>query len=254
MNNTNHLYVTILAGGEGKRMKSDLPKVLAKVRGESMIVRLLKQIIELNPDKILIVVGRHREIIRKEIEMHIESNKIIYVDQEFPLGTGDAVKNTLPHLRNLHIDNIILNGDVPMITSSTIKAIYDFYRERKSNFLITSINLENPTGNGRIIFDKEKNFSEIVEEKDCDQEQKKISLVNCGLYICNNTILSENIPLIKNSNAQKEYYLTDLVKIYRERNKDGKIDLYILPSEKEIEIYNINTKEQLRYAENYSGL
>jgi bifunctional N-acetylglucosamine-1-phosphate-uridyltransferase/glucosamine-1-phosphate-acetyltransferase GlmU-like protein len=258
----NKLYVTLLAAGIGKRMQSDLPKVLHKVKGEAMIIRLLKQVVLLNPNKILVVVGKFHDIIKNEIDKYIPplgemesnfqnfllNNQIIYINQEQPLGTGDAVKCTLCEFNGEPIVNIILNGDVPMLQYHTIKEIYDHYLTQQSNFLITSINLANPTGNGRIIMDPNHNFKEIVEEKDCLPDQKKITLVNCGIYICHSDILTKFIPLIKNNNAQTEYYLTDLVKIYKDATNQ-KIDLFILSPEKEIEIYNINTKEQLQFIE-----
>src|SRR5687767_3311129 len=111
----NNLYVTLLAGGMGKRMQSDLPKVLHKVKGEAMIVRLLKQVVQLNPVKILVVVGKFRDMIKNEIENHINDNRIVYINQEQPLGTGDAVKCTLHEFNDGSVVNIILNGDVPML-------------------------------------------------------------------------------------------------------------------------------------------
>ena len=237
------LYVTILAGGAGKRMKSDLPKVLHLVKDKPMIVRLLKQVQILNPDKIIVVVGRFHQMIQDEIERHINDQRIIYVDQETPLGTGHAVKCTLPVLGTEHIDNIILNGDVPMIQHQTIREIYNQYLNDNAKLLITAINLANPTGNGRIIIDDNEHFKEIVEEKDCSSDQKLITLVNCGIYVCSSDVLTEFIPKIQNGNSQGEYYLTDLVKLYVEASH--KIGLYVLPAEKEMEIYNINTKEQL---------
>jgi bifunctional N-acetylglucosamine-1-phosphate-uridyltransferase/glucosamine-1-phosphate-acetyltransferase GlmU-like protein len=287
----NRLYITLLAGGIGKRMQSDLPKVLHKVKGEVMIIRLLKQVIQLNPDKILIVVGKFRDMIKNEInkyfiehndssygipnnigrtphralhfseknlgksesqnnlETFFLNNKIVYINQEHPLGTGDAVKCTLDEFNGESVINIILNGDVPLLQYQTIKEIYDYFLSQYSKFLITSINLSNPTGNGRIIIDTNHNFKEIVEEKDCLPEQKNITLVNCGIYICSSDILIKYIPLIKNNNAQSEYYLTDLVKVYKDATNQ-KIDLFVLTPEKEIEIYNINTKEQLQFIEN----
>lgn len=245
------LYITVLAGGMGKRMQSDIPKVLHQVKGQTMIVRLLEQILLLEPNKILVVVGKYRSAIKSEIDKHINDNRIVYVNQEQPLGTGDAVKSTLPQFKkNERITNIILNGDVPLLQYQTIKEIYDSYLQKKSKFMITSINLKNPTGNGRIIIDNFGNFKEIVEEKDCSPEQKLIKLVNCGIYICDSNILLGYIPKIDCNNAQGEYYLTDLVKIYRNQT-DQMIDLYVLAPDKEIEIYNINTKEQLQYVEDY---
>lgn len=238
-----------MAAGIGKRMQSNLPKILHKIKGESMIIRLLKQIIKLNPNKILIVVGINYNIIKNEIEKYIDNNNNIkYIFQKEPLGTGDAVKCTLSEFINDTITNIILNGDVPLLQYHTIKKIYDHYLEIKSNFLVTSINLENPIGNGRIIMNPDMGFKEIIEEKDCTKEQLQISLINCGIYICESNILVKFIPHIECNNVQKEYYLTDLVKIYKNLT-NKKIDLYILESERKNEIYNINTIEQLQFAE-----
>lgn len=234
------LFITILAGGIGKRMESNIPKVLHKVNNESMIIRIIKESLILNPDKILIVVGKFYLDIKKEIENNIESDKIIYIMQKNPLGTGHAILCTLPHLNKEN--NIILNGDVPLIKAETIKEIYEYFLIKKSKLLITSINLNNPYGNGRIILNENNIFKEIIEEKDCNDEDKKITLVNCGIYIANSEILIENIPKINNINSQKEYYITDLVKIYSSLNT---IDLFILDKNKEKEVFNVNTKNQL---------
>lgn len=241
----NKLYVTILAGGLGKRMQSELPKVLHSVKGEAMIVRLLKQVIVLNPTKILIVVGKFGTIIKEEIEKHIGLDIIEYVNQPDPRGTGDAVKCTLEYLPNETVDNIILNGDVPLLRSQTIKEIYQHFLSQQSKLLITSINLKNPQGNGRIIVNNDI-FEAIVEEKDCNANQKMITLVNCGIYVCSSDTLKKYIPAIKPNNAQNEYYITDLVILAK---KENKIDLFTLESHKEIEIFNINTKQQLEFAE-----
>lgn len=238
------LYITILAAGNGKRMNSPLPKVLHVINGETMIVRIIKQVLKLNPDKIIVVVGKYFAQIKEEIEAHI-STPITYTVQEQPLGTGDAVRSTL-HLFDKSVTNIILNGDVPLLQAETIQSIYRHYLSKKSKFQVTSINLDVPTGNGRIIMDDCGLFKEIVEEKDCTDVQRSVTLVNCGIYICCSDILIEYIPKIKCDNAQGEYYLTDLVKMYEKNN--NAIDLFVLDKDKEIEIYNINTASQLDYA------
>lgn len=244
----NKFYVTLLAGGIGKRMNSCVPKVLHLVNGKPMIVKLIKKVIKLNPHKIIIVVGKYHSQIKEEIDLYVpENNLITYVIQEKPLGTADAVKSTL-HIFNEYeiITNLILNGDIPLIHSSTLKEIYHHYLNINSKIMVTAINLDNPFGNGRIIF-KDNIFEQIIEEKDCCEEEKKVTLVNCGIYLCNSNILRKFIPKIKNNNAQNEYYLPDLIKIYKnETNKN--IDLYVLSKEKQMEIFNINTPEQLMYA------
>lgn len=245
LENDNNLCVTILAGGLGKRMNSDIPKVLCEINGIPMIVRLLRQVIKLNPCKIYVVVGSNKEIIRQTIERDINFEQIVYVVQEKPLGTGDAVKSTLHLLSNNNDINMILNADVPMLSYGTLQKVYNYYNENNSKLLITSINLGDPTGNGRIIIDANGIFQEIIEQKDCNNDQLGITLVNCGIYVCRTNILQEIIPKISCNNVQNEYYLTDLVKIYRAGDKS--VDLYILDAKNEIEIYNVNTQEQLKY-------
>ena len=245
------LYITILAGGSGKRMNSHLPKVLHLVNGEPMIVSLIKKMALLNPYKLLIVVGAAADMIREEISIRIMDPAIlgllVYVKQHTPLGTGHAVKVTLPQMQETgNAINLILNGDVPMIQTETIRDIYKYYLQTESELLITAIRLQNPTGNGRIIISDDK-FQSIREERDCSATEKNINLVNCGIYICNYDVLCTFIPKIDNTNSQQEYYVTDLVKLYSAES-DKVIGLYVLPDEKEIEIYNINTKEQLEYA------
>ncbi len=242
------LNVTILAGGVGKRMGGELPKVLHKVKGEAMIVRLIKEVQKLNPEKIMVVVGKFYLLIKEEIDKNIEDKRIVYVMQPEALGTGHAVKCTLTEL-NDGVDNIILNGDVPMIKSETIKEIYEKYLKQKVELMITSIELENPQGNGRIIKDTAGFLKEIVEEKDCTAEQQKIKLVNCGIYISNSDVLKKYIPKISCENAQNEFYLTDLVKYYQHKQKIG---LFQISSHKLMEIFNVNTKVQLQFVNDYS--
>lgn len=238
-------FFIILAGGMGKRMGGELPKVLHKVKGEAMVVRLIKQALKLEPKKILVVIGKYYLMIKSEIEKEIKDDRIAYVIQEQPLGTGHAVKCTLDELGNN--DNIIIiNGDVPMISYDTIKCIYNRYLEENVELLITSIELDRPSGSGRII-KEDGYFKEIIEEKDCTDEQKKIKQVNCGIYVCQSEVLKKCVPKIECNNVQKEYYLTDLVKLY-----NGRIGLHLLNKEKEIEIYNINTREQLDFINKFA--
>lgn len=238
----NNFYITILAGGLGKRMNSSLPKILHEVNGIPMIVKIINEVIKLNPFKILIIVGKYKDIIDETITKYININNIEYVIQETALGTGHAILCSLNHLDNDGI-NLIVNGDTPMLTYETLNDIKQFFVSNNYKLLITSINLKDPFGCGRIILNNNI-FEKIVEEKDSNLEQKKITLINCGMYIATNKILKKYIPLIKNENIQQEFYLTDIVEIYKIiTNKN--IGLYIMDSTKELEIININTKKQL---------
>lgn len=255
---TNELTVTILAGGLGKRMQSQLPKVLHKVNGISMIYRILYELYKLkdnvNITRILIVVGKYKNIIKETIEEEIKFwktssllNIIDYVMQDDPLGTGHAVLCTLQHLENEGF-NLILNGDTPMLKSETLVEITNYFINNNKKIQITAIESTNPSGCGRIII-KNDMFENIIEEKDCNELEKKINLINCGIYLANNETLKKYIPLISNHNSQKEYYLTDIVDIYRKHTHEP-IGLFILEKNKELEIININTKEQLECLNN----
>ncbi len=243
MEKNNDLTVTILAGGLGKRMKSELPKVLHCVNGVPMLVMIIRQCLIINPKKILVVVGKYKPIIESTLHKFGILDKINFAIQDEPLGTGHAILCTLDQLTQEGI-NVILNGDTPLLTADTILKIIQTFRKNSSKLQITSINNPNPTGSGRIILDKDGNFINIVEEKDCTDIQKLINLVNVGIYTAKNSILKRYIPLIENNNAQKEYYLTDIVKIYLKTETDS-VGLIKLDKSKLGEIINVNTKEQL---------
>lgn len=251
-----NLYVTILAGGMGKRMKSSLPKVLHKVNNVPMIVRIIKQVQKLNIAEIIIVVGKFKNIISDTIDLYINQDnniKITYIIQENPLGTGHAILCTLDYLVSLNYlnnnnsYNLILNGDTPMLQYDTLNSIINNFVNNNYDLQITSIETQEPSGCGRIILDNNNNnkFIKIVEEKDCTSEQRNIKLINCGIYVAKINILRKYVRKITNDNIQQEYYLTDLVELYIKHNKNNNIGLFTLESNKENEIININTREQL---------
>src|SRR5690606_23889416 len=140
---------------------------------------------------------------------HVADN-VQFVIQKEQLGTGDAVKAVIPFFTDADPDatNIVLNGDAPLLTSDTINGIYRNFIENKYKLQITCISSDCPSGNGRIVTDEAGAFCRIVEEKDCTDAQRAITLVNCGIYVATVKTLVTYIPLIKNDNAQQEYYLT----------------------------------------------
>jgi UDP-N-acetylglucosamine diphosphorylase/glucosamine-1-phosphate N-acetyltransferase len=231
--------IIIMAGGLGKRMKSDIPKVLHLVDGIPMIVRVLKESKKIVGKNIYIVVGKYKNIIRETIKNYISLENISFIDQPIPMGTGHAIQCCIPYLKNNN-KILILSGDTPLISHETIKDMQNISENK--NIIMTTI-LDNPFMNGRIIRDYNNNFIKIVEEKDCNIEEKKINEVNCGIYIFQFNDLEKYIMKIKNNNAQKEYYLPDVLNLMK---KDGHhIDIFKLNKEKQHELININTKEQL---------
>jgi UDP-N-acetylglucosamine diphosphorylase/glucosamine-1-phosphate N-acetyltransferase len=236
------LIIVILAGGLGKRMNSEIPKVLHLIGGEPMLVKIVKESQKLQPEKILIVVGKYYKLIKETLEKYIALDRIEFVFQETPLGTGDALKCCIPNLLDcVNSQILVLSGDVPLLKEKTMREIIN----SSPNYLcITATSIKNPSGYGRIIKNEKTNdFIAIVEEKDCTEKERLISLVNCGIYVFSHFSLLHYLPKIKNDNLQKEYYLTDIVGLLV---KDSyKVDIVEIPQNKQSEILGVNTIEQL---------
>lgn len=229
------LTILILAAGYGKRMRSEIPKVLHKVGDVTMITRITTTASILKPAKIVVLVNKdnHRSIEEELITNGFD--KICYVIQDVPQGTGDAVRYALPHLKGTIM---ILNGDCPLIESELLDKIRNQYDNR---LLITITESDTPQGNGRIVM-SEKDVIDIIEEKDCDEEQRLIKLVNCGIYVVSKEMLDSVVPKLTNDNAQREYYLTDIVKLC------DKVEAFVVEKEKQYQLFNINSREQLEEA------
>jgi bifunctional UDP-N-acetylglucosamine pyrophosphorylase/glucosamine-1-phosphate N-acetyltransferase len=198
--------VIILAGGQGKRMKAEIPKPMFKVLGEPMLQWVIKSCEEANLSNLCIVKGYQAEIIDEYIDGKYET-----VLQSERLGTGHAVMQAIPFMqKNLDGNTLVLCGDAPFIDADTIKNSLELHnRENNSVTVITSM-LENPHGYGRIV--REGNtITSIVEEKDATIEQKQIREVNSGAYWFKTAELIEALGELTQNNSQGEYYLTDTV-------------------------------------------
>lgn len=238
----NELNVVIMAGGLGKRMESNIPKVLHKILNKPMIVHVIEESNRLNPNKIIIVVGKYRDIIETTIKEYLDVNTIPieYIIQPEALGTGHAVQCCINSLKlNINSKTLILSGDVPLLKCNTMKSIIENLNKVK----IAITELDNSSGYGRIV-ENNSLFEKIVEEKDCSPEQKNIKKVNCGIYAFDTKILCKYLPDLSNNNSQKEYYLTDIIEIIK-KNENINIDLYNISKERQYEIIGVNTKQQL---------
>lgn len=207
----------ILAAGQGKRMHSDLPKVCHEVMGRAMVLHVYHQIKKVDPKaNVCVVVGHGRE----EVKRCFEGIDVAFAVQEQQLGTGHAVAQALesPWGKSLGKNPVmILSGDTPLLTSDAIATLVSTPLKKTVIRLLTA-QLENPTGYGRIVR-KGKLIKAIVEQKDATSAQQKIKEVNTGLYLFESEFLSTNIKGLKNKNAQKEYYLTDLLEIAVKKKK-----------------------------------
>jgi len=237
----NPLVITILAAGEGKRMNSNIPKVLHLFQGKPMIVRILETALTLESKKIIVVTGKYNDLIQDTISqyMDIPAEKIYFVVQSVPCGTGDAIKQCLSSYE--HGDKVlILNGDMPLIT----RDILNRFIESGMDATILVARFENPKGYGRIMYDDHCNFIKIVEEKDCDDQERKVDIINSGIYLIQSDMLKKFIPKIQNKNSQQEYYLTDIVKMIAS-DSEKKINTYLIHESENKYICGVNTQEEL---------
>ncbi len=199
----NDLTAVILAGGVGKRFKSEKSKVLHKLLGIEL-VGWVKRTVEKSGIKEIIVVASPKTM--DGIKSIFKDYKVVL--QEIPNGTGGAVKESLNEISLPY--TIVLAGDVPGISSSTIENLYSFHKGNNCDITVLSMVPENPYGYGRIV-EENGRVVKIVEEKDANEEEKKIKVVNTGIYIFKSDILKKYVPDLKNNNAQGEYYLTDVI-------------------------------------------
>jgi UDP-N-acetylglucosamine diphosphorylase/glucosamine-1-phosphate N-acetyltransferase len=242
------VVAVIMAGGLGKRMESNIPKVLHKIGGISMINHILLKLKVLqnlvNLEKVIIVVGKYEKQIRKAIEECIGELSISYVNQNEPLGTGHAIQCCREELLKFpNSDILILSGDVPLLSPYTMLNLL----KNPSLVKLITTKLTNPDGYGRVVTNNGV-FDKIVEQKDCNSEELEILNINGGIYSINSKILCKYLPYLKNENKQKEFYLTDIVEIIK-REENVQIGLFEIESEKRIEIIGVNTISQLKELE-----
>lgn len=194
----------ILAGGQGTRMKSPLPKVLHPVAGRPMIVRAVDSCLKAGVENIRVVVGHGQNLVKSVLEPFAVK---AYV-QEQQLGTADAVKAADVATLEGHV--LIMNGDHPLITTDDIKGFFKQFQDGQLDLAVFTVELDQPAEFGRIVR-KNGQFSAIVEAKEASPDILKVKEVNTGLYIAKAEVLKKLIPLIKNENSKKEFYLTDII-------------------------------------------
>ncbi|CAG0938348.1 bifunctional UDP-N-acetylglucosamine pyrophosphorylase / Glucosamine-1-phosphate N-acetyltransferase [Gallionellaceae bacterium] len=195
------LNIVILAAGKGKRMHSDLPKVLHPLAGRPLLQHVLDTAVQFAPGKTCVVYGHGGEAVPQALAQYDAS----FVLQEPQLGTGHAVQQALPHLDGDL--TLVLYGDVPLIQPATLEKMFN----QPAALTLLTIHLSNPAGYGRIVRDAAGNVSSIVEEKDATLEQRAIREVNTGILAVPNHLLQGWLAKLSNANAQGEYYLTDIV-------------------------------------------
>lgn len=243
--------IIILAGGKGVRMKSDNPKALTIFKNKTFIQHILDTVstLSLSIKPIIVVCYKKEQIIEKL------GNEYIYADQGEPLGTGHAVatakKNTDPRSTVV----LVLSSDQPLVSKTTIERLLLKHNEKNPTITMATVvvpDFEEWRSSmrhfGRIIRKEDGTVEEIVEFKDATEKEKMVKELNPALYVFDSSWLWSNIDLIKNDNKQKEYYLTDLIKMAREQNK--KIEA--VPVANILEGLQPNSKEELELLEKFA--
>jgi bifunctional UDP-N-acetylglucosamine pyrophosphorylase / glucosamine-1-phosphate N-acetyltransferase len=202
------VVVAILAAGRGTRMKSHLPKVLHSLGGRSLLERVLESVQPFKPSRQMLIVGYQAV----EVKTAMQSNPDLeFVEQAVQLGTGHAIQQLLPHLQGYTGDLLVLNGDVPLLRTETIKQLLQTHQENDNAATILTAYLSDPKGYGRVFCNSDNIVEQMVEDKDCTTAQKQNRRVNAGIYCFNWEKLANILPHLQANNAQKEYYLTDAV-------------------------------------------
>ena len=214
---TSKLAAVILAAGLGKRMKSDKAKVLHEINGKPMVMYVIETAKKIAGDNIVLVIGKQAE---KVSEIVSKEHKVIFALQKEQLGTGHAVKCALPFLSEYSEQVLILCGDVPLLSYDTVKRLYEEHIRSSRDISVLAVEADNPKGYGRIILDNENNVSGIVEETDATDAQKQIKIINSGIYCAKKEFLEHSLNKISSNNAQSEFYLTDIIKIGYNYNKN----------------------------------
>ena len=214
-------YAIILAAGKGTRMKSDLPKVLHKVAGISMLEHVFRSVGAIQPEKTVTVVGHKAELVEQVL-----AGQTDFVTQTEQLGTGHAVMMAEPILQNRTGHTLVIAGDTPLITGESLKNLLDFHINHKNVATILTAEAANPFGYGRIVRNDNAEVLRIVEQKDATDFEKQIKEINTGTYVFDNERLFEALKNINTNNAQGEYYITDVIGIFR--NAGEKVGAYTL--------------------------
>lgn len=232
-------YALILAAGEGKRMKSETSKVLHKVCGKEMVNHVIDIMRNAGFEDVNVIVGRSKE----QVMDKTSSRNVSYSVQEEQLGTGHAVLCAKEFLQDKEGTVAIFTGDAPLVREETVKEMLKSHEEGDySATLLTSV-IENPAGYGRIKRSG-NDVEKIIEHKDCSEEELKLKEINAGMYLFDAKELQEALLLLKNDNAQGEYYLTDVIEIMKGKNL--KVGAVITEFD---ETRGVNSRAQLAEAE-----
>jgi len=236
------IRAVILAAGKGVRMESDIPKVLHSLHNKPLIQHVIDNLKKSGIADIIVVVGYKGDDVIKAVKGDID-----FVWQHEQLGTGHAVLQAEKSLEGFQGEVIIACGDVPLLRPETFRGLAEYSSGGNTKAVVLTMKLDNPFGYGRVIRDEFNNFVKIVEEKDAGEAERMVQEVNTGTYIVDNDLLFESLKCIGNDNAQKEYYLPDVLTYIISKGYDVKALMIDDP----IEGSGINSRGDLAAIQKY---
>lgn len=225
------LDVVILAAGKGTRMHSETPKVLHTLAGRPLLAHVIDTAREMQPARIVVVYGHGGELVRERCS----TPGVDFVRQAPQLGTGHAVQQALPLLKSDR--TLILYGDVPLVSVSSLRRL----TVRQARLRLLTVELDHPAGYGRIVRGRNRHVQRIVEEKDASPREKAIREINTGMLCASTTDLRRWLDAMDNRNAQREYYLTDIVGMAAAE----KVPIATAAPDAAWEVLGVNSKDQL---------
>jgi bifunctional UDP-N-acetylglucosamine pyrophosphorylase/glucosamine-1-phosphate N-acetyltransferase len=231
------IHIVVLAAGKGTRMKSGLPKVLHSAAGIPLIDHVLRAAATLDPVSTVIVLGHQADLVRQALGIRLG---LRFALQEPQLGTGHALLQAAPSLEGARGTVVLLSGDVPLLRASTLLTLVAHHEEAKAAATVLTAEVAAPDGYGRIVRQDDR-ISAIVEHKDASSVERQIREINSGIYAFDAAPLFGALREIGSSNAQGEYYLPDLVKIYRSR----RLTVETVTLEDSQEILGVNSRKEL---------
>ncbi|HWB13624.1 MAG TPA: NTP transferase domain-containing protein [Pirellulales bacterium] len=238
----NKTIAVVLAAGKGTRMQSDLPKVLIEVCGRPMIDYVLDALNAAGVDEVLVVVGYRGDLVRQALASR---PRVRFVEQTEQLGTGHAVMACREALAGQDGAVLIVTGDSPLAQSDSLRTLLAEFERARPACLMGTTHKDDPHGLGRIVRDPQGRFERIVEEKDADESQRRITEVNMSCYVFAGPDLLFALDHIRPNNSQAEYYLTDCPGVLKAAGRT----VSAMPVLKPIEALSINTREELAAVE-----
>lgn len=244
MNSLYHdIAAIVLAAGKGTRMQSNKAKVLHLLSGRPIILYVIETALKVVGHNIVVVIGNQAEAVKQAVTA--ESDEVLFAHQREQLGTGHAVQCALPSVPPHIKDVIVLCGDVPLVKDQTLKLLIDTHLQASNAVTLLGVNLDNPSGYGRLVTDGSGNVLKIVEEADATDAQKHISTINSGIYCMRREFLENAVTQLNSDNAQNEIYLTDIIEIAVRR----KLPVGMMLAGEYSELLGINTLNDLKRVE-----